>query len=302
MGPVRTHYDNLKVARNAPTEVIRANYRALVQKHHPDINPSPDATQVIQMLNAAWAVLSDPTRRAEHDRWIAEQERDSIVLDFAAPRSSPSTDDGPEPVYEYAPAPHAPPAATANDRLQRFTTRLARAGWKLYAAAAFASVGLLVWVLSPSPAVWQPQGGWQLAAGESGPLWSPNGKPWPANEGYLADLPLESTGGLSKLIIDNVSGSANVYVKLCPAGAQRCEGLRHVFIPLGGSFAIDELPAGSYDIRYRDLTSGQVAKSEPITLNQVQDAQGARYSVVRVSLYRLTSGNLSFSPLAEEQF
>ena len=35
MPTIRTHYDNLKVARNAPPEVIRAAYRVLAQKYHP---------------------------------------------------------------------------------------------------------------------------------------------------------------------------------------------------------------------------------------------------------------------------
>jgi len=298
MERVRTHYDNLRVARDAPAEVIRAAYRALAQKHHPDINQAPDAEHVMKMLNEAWAVLGDPARRAEHDRWIAEQERESIVVDFSAVRPTPYAHAAPEPAYE--PVYEPPPAAPT---FERFTRWLAGAGWKLYGALAIASLALLVWLLSPplDPA-WQPQGEWRAPAGEAGPLWSPNGKPWPTHASYLEDKPQQATGGLSKLIIDNVSGTANVHVKLCEAGAQRCDGLRHVFIPFGDSFTLNEIPAGSYELRYRDLTSGQTVKSEPIVLGQVQDEQGARFSVVRVSLYRLTSGNLAFSPVAEEQF
>jgi len=299
---IRTHYDNLRVARDAPADVIRAAYRALAQKHHPDVNPAPEAERVMMMLNEAWAVLGDPARRAEHDRWIAEQEQESIVFDLSSirPRARPYAGDAPEPVYEPPPAAPPPPAARTFERVVRW---IARAGWKLYAAAVVASLAFLVWLLSPplDPA-WQPQGGWQVAAGEGGPLWSPNGKPWPTRASYLDDMPQKATEGLSKLIVDNVSGSANVYLKLCEAGAQRCEGLRHVFIPLGATFALSELPAGAYELRYRDLTSGQTAKSEPIVLSQVKDEHGARFSVVRVSLYRLTSGNVAFSPLAEEQF
>jgi curved DNA-binding protein CbpA len=71
-----THYDNLKVARNAPLEVIRSAYRALAQKYHPDRYPdSAEATRIMGIINEAYAVLSDPQRRAHHDRWIAEQER-----------------------------------------------------------------------------------------------------------------------------------------------------------------------------------------------------------------------------------
>ena len=38
MKKIHTHYDNLKVARNAPIEVIRAAYKSLSHKHHPDRN------------------------------------------------------------------------------------------------------------------------------------------------------------------------------------------------------------------------------------------------------------------------
>ena len=75
MERAHTHYDNLKVTRNAPTEVIRAAYRVLAQKYHPDVNPSPDALRVMKIFNEAWDVLSNPTRRAEHDQWIVEQEK-----------------------------------------------------------------------------------------------------------------------------------------------------------------------------------------------------------------------------------
>ncbi|MDF2457748.1 MAG: putative rane protein [Nitrospira sp.] len=75
MANVHTHYDNLKVTRNAPPEVIRAAYRSLSQKYHPDMNPGkPDAERVMKLLNQAYEILSDPIKRQEHDRWIALEE------------------------------------------------------------------------------------------------------------------------------------------------------------------------------------------------------------------------------------
>ena len=35
---MRTHYDNLKVSKDAPVEGIQAAYRTLAKKYHPDIN------------------------------------------------------------------------------------------------------------------------------------------------------------------------------------------------------------------------------------------------------------------------
>lgn len=73
---MHTHYDNLKVSKNAPIEVIKASYRALCNKYHPDKNPDDrDAHKRMTIINTAYEVLSDPKKRAEHDQWISQQER-----------------------------------------------------------------------------------------------------------------------------------------------------------------------------------------------------------------------------------
>ena len=75
MSKLHTHYDNLKVARDAPPEVIRAAYKTLCHKFHPDRNSgSQRATQAFQLITQAYVVLSDPDRRAQHDAWITQRE------------------------------------------------------------------------------------------------------------------------------------------------------------------------------------------------------------------------------------
>jgi len=75
MPKFRTHYDNLKVSRDAPIEVIQAAYRSLARKYHPDRNGSnsPKSEAIMKIINASYEVLSDPVKRAEHDRWIDAQ-------------------------------------------------------------------------------------------------------------------------------------------------------------------------------------------------------------------------------------
>jgi hypothetical protein len=75
MARIHTHYDNLKVSRKAPQEVIRAAYKALSQKYHPDKNPGDEkAARIMAILNSAYGTLADPVRRREHDEWIAAEE------------------------------------------------------------------------------------------------------------------------------------------------------------------------------------------------------------------------------------
>lgn len=79
MAKFRTHYDNLQVAKNASSEVIRGAYKYLSHKWHPDKNPDnlDEAARISRLINAAYHVLSDLERRREHDIWIAEQRNGS---------------------------------------------------------------------------------------------------------------------------------------------------------------------------------------------------------------------------------
>lgn len=75
MNQFQTHYDNLKVARNAPPEVIRAAYKSLSQKFHPDHHQDKViSTRAFQLISAAYEVLSNPQQRMQHDLWIARTE------------------------------------------------------------------------------------------------------------------------------------------------------------------------------------------------------------------------------------
>lgn len=66
-----SHYDLLQVAPWASPELIRAAYRAMVQRAHPDRHPDdPTAVAHTTALNAAYAVLSDPALRAAYDHQL----------------------------------------------------------------------------------------------------------------------------------------------------------------------------------------------------------------------------------------
>jgi uncharacterized RDD family membrane protein YckC len=83
---MHTHYDNLKVMRGAPAEVIKAAYRALSQRYHPDRRPGPEAERVMRLLNEAYAVLGDPVRREAYDRELAAYDRQASNQEFADAR------------------------------------------------------------------------------------------------------------------------------------------------------------------------------------------------------------------------
>lgn len=70
--PLPDHYAILGLDRRCTLEQIRAAYRLLAKRHHPDVNGnSPEALARTQELNLAHEVLSDPHRRAAYDRELA---------------------------------------------------------------------------------------------------------------------------------------------------------------------------------------------------------------------------------------
>ena len=60
-------YKTLQVDREADPEVIRAAYRRLALKYHPDGDAGPGSGRRMAELNAAWEVLRDAGRRAAYD-------------------------------------------------------------------------------------------------------------------------------------------------------------------------------------------------------------------------------------------
>jgi molecular chaperone DnaJ len=65
MPTARDPYQVLGVAATASAAEIKAAYRSLVKRHHPDAGGDE---HTILALNAAWEVLGDAQRRADHDR------------------------------------------------------------------------------------------------------------------------------------------------------------------------------------------------------------------------------------------
>ncbi|MGB3414018.1 MAG: molecular chaperone DnaJ [Microbacteriaceae bacterium] len=61
------HYETLGVTREASQDEIKKAYRKLARQMHPDVNPSPDASEKFKSVTHAYDVLSDPQQRQAYD-------------------------------------------------------------------------------------------------------------------------------------------------------------------------------------------------------------------------------------------
>jgi DnaJ-class molecular chaperone len=66
---MRDLYEVLGVQKTDSEAAIRAAYRKLAKRHHPDLNPGkPEAAERFKEISAAWEILSDKEKRARYDR------------------------------------------------------------------------------------------------------------------------------------------------------------------------------------------------------------------------------------------
>ncbi len=301
MPKVHNHYDNLKVARDASPQDIRAAYRALTRQYHPDRNPGhADAQRVMSVINVAYEVLSDPAQRRDHDLWIRQAEAPS-----ARPLRSKHT--------LHAPTAGSPESVRRTDAARRArparpSRRWARAGAHLrqyrvrYALAATAALCLLIGTLR---ALLQPAIGPQLVATAQNasnylrPASAPNGQDWPARSAYVAGYPQMNEGGRSEITVDNAHNDGDMFVKLFSLDGPTAVPVRSFFVAARGRFALGGLPTGTYDLRYRNLATGTLARSPALILEEVR---GTEHSATTVKLYQAGDGKLQSYALGDADF
>jgi len=322
MAQIHTHYDNLKVARNAPPEVIRAAYKTLSQKFHPDRNSgNAEATRIMAIINASYEVLSDPDKRREHDLWVAQQERVSAYTtkpDNQAQQSNTQRWNCASCAREtehdakgYCVVCGRNAAASAA-YLKSHKTRIWSAGviahilrnWLLYGIAAF-----FVWIWATDKPSTPPPGSKPYQANPAPvrseyvrPSTAPNGQPWPVSAGYLGGYKRLHADGLSTVTVDNSRNDSDVFVKLVSLDSTQAYPVRQFFIPAFGRFTLNKLTAGSYDIRYRDLGNGGLSRSEAFNLEEIRTYDGVQYSNITMTLYKVQNGNMQTYGLSEAEF
>ena len=70
MADKRDYYEVLGVDKNADQDAIKKAYRTLAKKYHPDMNPGDkNAEEKFKEVNEAYAVLSDPDKKAKYDQF-----------------------------------------------------------------------------------------------------------------------------------------------------------------------------------------------------------------------------------------
>ena len=263
--PIATHYDNLKVRRDAPVGVIKASYRKLSLKYHPDRNPDPSALEVMKLINLAWDVLGDPERRAGHDRAIATPERTS------------------------PPGPAPAPRNTAHKWLD---SKLARIGGVL---------GLLLLVILAAAlarnAADETDADEPLPIVQPAPDDTPPAEPLAdrAPHGYLNASVQDNSPGVALVEIDNTAGVQDAEVRLFRNG----RAARSMNVHKGKRFLVENLAPGQYVVKYKVLLDGKVVAYQQ---REVFRPQRGKFSKMKVGLVDRTTQKQTADEIDADQF
>lgn len=248
MSPLPTHYRNLNIPEDAGEAEIRAAYRRLSQRYHPDRNPDDaEALRIMQLVNEAYRVLSNPELRRRHDRWIAEQRQSA--------RPSPLL-------------------RQTEQRIRRRQNR--RALWLMLGFGLLLGLlGLqLVWwnraslAHSPAPAVYQR------------PATAPNGRPWPLYADYIDGYPQLAQNGTAIASFSNPGEDRLAELQL--QQNNRWQTIRTFYLPQRAHFTVYQLGPGRYRLRHSSLDSGRVLQTEAWQLEKT--GEPPIYSDVTVTL------------------
>ncbi|MFQ6403237.1 J domain-containing protein [Methylophilus sp. 'Pure River'] len=134
------------------------------------------------------------------------------------------------------------------------------------------------------------------------PLEDPNGNEWPDFPTYVDGYPQLRTNGKSKVTVDNNRNDSDVFVKLYALQNNGAAPVRVFFIPAHSDFTVENITAGEYDLRYQNLDSGKLSRSESFVAKERQTDEGIEFSVFTMTLYKVANGNMHTYALDEDEF
>ncbi|MBK9448293.1 MAG: DnaJ domain-containing protein [Bacteroidetes bacterium] len=78
-----TYYDILGLKATATQDEIKRAYRKKAMESHPDVNPSPGASDAFVQVNEAYAILSDANKRKVYNQKLRDQAARSAGQNYA---------------------------------------------------------------------------------------------------------------------------------------------------------------------------------------------------------------------------
>lgn len=112
---------------------------------------------------------------------------------------------------------------------------------------------------------------------------------WPVNSGYISGYEKKFTDGHSTVTVDNSHNSSDVFVKIFSLDNTPPIPARVFFIKAYDQFIIADLQVGNYDVRYRELGTGALLRSDPFKAEEFRTKGEISFSKLTIKLSKINT-------------
>jgi len=272
------HYQVLNLNPHASRELVRAAYRSLSLRHHPDRNAnSPESQQCMAEVNAAYEVLYHPQKRAQYDLLLAAKQASSKLDTTAEAKTAQA-----KPKHTRVKNSRLASNNTQKNTAQKSNQRRENTDTKTKASRyTTLKIGLLVslctllsYQLNPRAAGTLPEYRSLLQPGQTLSVkpnyqrkpHAGNGEPWPDASGYIPGYPQFNQQGQAQLAIQNTNPQRDIFAKLVHIYGEERYPVRVFYMAKNSGFTLAQLSPGFYQLQIQDLDSGYRSGGEVFRL------------------------------------
>ena len=127
------------------------------------------------------------------------------------------------------------------------------------------------------------------------------GYPFPSTTGYIKGYQIKAKTGLSSLTVDN-QGDFDVFVKLFTLSSERPQTIRAFLVKQGQEFTVENVTRGTYDVRYRNLSSCDLFRIPKFKVKEEKTSTGVNFSKQTLILRPIVGGNIKSIKIPENDF
>jgi hypothetical protein len=128
------------------------------------------------------------------------------------------------------------------------------------------------------------------------------GYPFPSTTGYIKGYQVKANTGLSTLTVDNSQGNFDVFIKLFTLSSERPQTIRAFLVKQGQEFTVENVTRGTYDVRYRNLSTCDLFRTPKFKLKEEKISTGIRFSKYKFIVKPRIGGNMKPIRIQEDDF
>jgi hypothetical protein len=134
------------------------------------------------------------------------------------------------------------------------------------------------------------------------PASAPNGSPWPTTSSYIAGYPRLNVLGMADVIADNSGGVNDLFVKLIDRDQTPMKAVRVFFVQSKGQLKLERVKPGHYDLRYMNLDTGQIRRSDVFEVTYTKMDKRDGYMRWTIGLYGVIDGTTYHEEITQSEF